>query len=393
MDRKLARRFAAFYFLLYLPIGMQAPYLFLYFKRVGFTDTELGTLAALPPLLSVLSPPLWGAVADAFGDRRRTLALLLVLGAISFPWLMYTTDLRLTLALLVLFSLFSSPPGAITDAIALENVERGGGDYGRLRVWGSVGFAAPLLAFGLILKKGAGEAAGSLYPMFVGYTIFRMVSAGWVGALPASRGSGNGRFDLRGARAFASARFLALAGCAVVATAAMSGYYLYFSIYLDEVGIADNLKGHFWVIAVAAETGMMLVIGRVIERLGLKWTFVLSLVGIAGRLFAFSFALGPVGIAAVQCLHALTFTAFTVSTITFVGRLTPPELRASGQSVWTAVTRGLGSATGSKMAGVVAGALGLMQMFRVYALVAAATVVAAVVLVREEEKPGTAQGR
>jgi PPP family 3-phenylpropionic acid transporter len=382
MDKRLARRFAAFYFLLYLRIGMQAPYLFLYFKRVGFTDTQLGTLAALPPLLNVLSPPVWGAVADAFGDRRRTLALLLVLGAVSFPWLMYTTDFGLTLALLVLFALFSNPPGAITDAIALENVERGGGDYGRLRLWGSLGFAAPLLAFGLILKKGAGEAAGSLYPMFVGYTIFRLVSAGWVGALPASRGGGNGRFDLRGARAFASARFLALAGCAVVATAAMSGYYLYFSIYLDEVGIADNLKGYFWVIAVGAETGMMLVIGRVIQRLGLKWTFVLSLVWIAGRLFAFSFALGPAGIAAVQCLHALTFTAFTVSSIMFVNELTPPELRASGQSVWMAVTRGLGSAAGSKMAGVTAGALGLMGMFRVYALAAAATVVAAAVLVR-----------
>ncbi len=389
MDERLRRRFASFYFLLFIPVGMQAPYLFLYFKRVGFTDPQLGTLAAVPPLLNLVSPPVWGAVADAFGDRRRTLAMLLVLAAGSFPWLMYTRDFGATLAVLTVFSMFAAAPEAIADAIALENVERRGGDYGRLRLWGSLGFALPLVVFGLVLRRAAGGAAESLYVIFIGYAIFRLASAGWVGMLPESRGGGEGGLDLRGARAFASGRFLALAGCAVVAAAAMAAYYLYFMIYLDEVGIADNLKGYFWVIAVGAETGMMLAIGWLMGRIGLKWTFVLSLLGCAGRLFAFSFALGPAGIAAVQCLHALTFTAFTVSSITFVNRLTPPELRASGQSLWMALTMGLGSAVGAKVAGVTAGALGLMGMFRVFAVAAAVAVMGAALLVRE---PGGESG-
>jgi len=94
-------------------------------------------------------------------------------------------------------------------------------------------------------------------------------------------------------------------------------------------------------------------------------------------------ALWPAAIAAAQCLHALTFTAFTVSSITFVNRLTPPALRASGQSVWMALTYGLGAAAGSKLAGMGASALGLMGMFRVFAVAAAVTVVGAAALVRE----------
>ncbi len=385
MDRGLTRRFAVFYFLVFLPVGMQAPYLFLYFKRVGFTDSQLGTLAALPPLLNVVAPPLWGAVADAFGDRRRTLAVLLVLAAVSFPWLMYVTSFEATLGVLLAFSGVAFAPMAIADAIALENVERKGGDYGRLRLWGSLGFAVPLLVFGLVLERGAGGEAASLYPIFMGFAIFRLVSAGWVGMLPASWGSRGRGFDWRAARVFWRPRFVALAGCAVVAAGAMSAYYLYFSIYLDEVGIADNVKGYFWVIAVAAETGMMLVIGGLMRRIGLKWTFVLSLVGCAARLFAFSFALGPAAIACVQCLHALTFAALTVSSITFVSRMTPAGLRASGQSLWMALTMGLGAALGSKLAGMAAGALGLMGMFQVFSVAAAAAAVGAVVLVREPE--------
>jgi len=390
MDRGLRRRFASFYFLVFLPIGMQAPYLFLFFKRQGFTDTQLGTLAAVTPILNMFAPPLLGALADMLGDRRRTLALLLGLSAIVFPGLMYAKSFAATLALMAAFSAVSAAPMAIADAITLENVERTRADYGRLRLWGSLGFAVPLIAFGAILGKGTDAPASSLYPIFIGYAISRLVSAGWVAALPRSHGERRGLLDLGAIRAFANRRFLALAGPAVVAGGAMSAYYLYFTIYLDQVGIADNLKGYFWVVAVAAETGMMLVVGRVIGRIGLKWTFVLSLAGISLRLLSFSLPLAPPAIAMVQLLHALTFTTFTVSTITFVSRVIPPELRASGQTLWLALTHGVGSAAGAKLSGIAAGAFGLMGMFRLFAVVAALAMVAAMVLVREPEDRSTA---
>ena len=392
MDRSLKRRFASFYFFLFLPIGIHAPYLFLYFKRLGFTDSQLGTLAAVTPLLNVFAPPLWGALADMFGDRRRMLAALLLCAALVFPWLSQASSFGVTLALMIVFSAFAFPPVAIADAIALENVERRGGDYGRLRMWGSLGFAVPLIAFGLVLGKGAGQSAASLFPIFISYTIFRLMSAAWVGVLPASHGERRGFFDLRAVKAFANWRFVALASCGVMAMGAMSAYYLYFTIYLDEVGIADNVKGYFWAIAVASETTMMIFVGGLVRRIGLKWTFTLGLFGCALRLFAFSFQLGPAGIAAVQLLHALTFTTVTVSSITFVSRLIPPELRASGQTMWMALTGGIGSAAGSKLAGVAAGAFGLMGMFRVFAGVAAVALVAAVILVKEppEREPSRA---
>jgi len=84
----------------------------------------------------------------------------------------------------------------------------------------------------------------------------------------------------------------------------------------------------------------------------------------------------------------LTFTAFTVSTITFVSRMVPPQLRASGQTLWVALTTGIGSGTGSKLAGVAAGAFGLTGMFRLFAVVAALAMVVAMVVVREPGRGG-----
>ena len=385
MANGLARRFSVFYFLLFLPVGMQAPYLFLFFKRQGFTDAQLGTLAAVSPIMNLLAPPLWGAIADSLGDRRRMLAVLLAAGALSFPWLMWSSSFGVTLVLVVVFSAFAFAPSPIADAIVLENLGQAGGDYGRLRLWGSLGFAAPLLVFGMVLKRGAGGAASSLYPIFIGYAACRLISVAWVGQLPPSRGHGERRLELNGARVLANPRFIALALCALAATGAMSAYYLYFSIYLDAVGIADNVKGYFWALAVGAETLMMLVIGPVIRRIGLKWTFVLGILGSVLRLFALSFPLSPLGIAATQLLHALTLTAFMVSGITFMSRMVPPEHRAAGQTLWSALTQGLGSATGSKLAGLAVAAWGLLPMYRAFSLVAAGALLAAIAFVREPD--------
>jgi PPP family 3-phenylpropionic acid transporter len=384
----LRRRFRVFYFLLYLPIGMQAPYLMLFFQRQGMTNAQLGTLAAVSPIMSFLTPPLWGVLADALGDRRRMLTILLIASGLAFPWLMWSPGFDTSLPLFVLFCAFSASPAAIADAITMENVGRMGGDYARLRLWGSVGFAVPLLAFGLLLKRGAGGSAASLHIIFIGFAVSRLLSAAWVRALPPSRNHSASRFGLRGALAFANRHFLVLALCGMLATGAMSAYYMYLSIYLDGMGIPDNMKGYFWAVAVASETGMMLVIGRVIRRLGLKWTFALGILGGAVRLFLFSLPLTPAEIACTQLLHALTLTTFMVASINLISRFTPPGLRATGQTLWVAVTTGLGATLGSKLAGAAVGAWGLQPMYRAFSLASAAGLLIAILFLREPAPEG-----
>ena len=321
MRRRPGLRFAALYFLMLLPVGLQTPYLFLFFQRRGLSDSQLGTLASVSPMVTLLVPPLWGMIADRLGDRRRLLALLLASSAVVFPCIIGVTSFLGTLVLMTLFSAFSMPPNALADAITLEHVEKTGEDYGRMRLWGSVGFASP--------------------------------------------------------------RFLCLALCALIGWGAMSSYYLYFSIYLDRIGVADNAKGYFWAIAVAAEIVMMFCVGGLIRRIGVKWTFTIGIAGVALRLFAYSLLHQPLYVAPVQCLHALTFAAFSVSSITFVSRLVPPELRASGQTLWMALTSGLGAALGSKLAGAAVSALGLASMYRLFGAAAALAMVIAVLGVRE----------
>jgi PPP family 3-phenylpropionic acid transporter len=82
-------------------------------------------------------------------------------------------------------------------------------------------------------------------------------------------------------------------------------------------------------------------------------------------------------------LHGLTFGAFYVASVAFLSRCVPPELRASGQALFAAVTFGIGGLVGYAASGAGYDWLGGPRLFAV----AAALEVAAAVLVLQAAPP------
>jgi PPP family 3-phenylpropionic acid transporter len=52
------------------------------------------------------------------------------------------------------------------------------------------------------------------------------------------------------------------------------------------------------------------------------------------------------GLAAAQCLHALSFGAFHIAAVTIIHQSVPRSLRATGQTVYSSLAYGVGSALG-----------------------------------------------
>src|SRR5688572_7516012 len=97
------------YFLYYAAAATLLPFLTIYYQDLGLTGTQIGFLASLPPLLSLVSAPVWGVVSDSLKRRRLSLLiaisgavlLALMLSAVrAFVWLIPSV---------ILFSFFFSP--------------------------------------------------------------------------------------------------------------------------------------------------------------------------------------------------------------------------------------------------------------------------------------------
>lgn len=387
--RRYLRIFTSYYFVAFIPWGIYSPYLPLFFQRSGRTDAEIGALLALPPLLMILAPPAWGAVADRLRDRKRVLLILLAVSALIFPAFWFgRSSFPVAMIVMAVFTFFFTPSEPLSDAITMEHLPNAGGDYGRIRLWGSLGFIFPLLLMGAILKPASGASLGvdSLAPVFVLFVAFRLLALAWATRLPSGEKIPSGRFDWRALRVLASRPFIILATCAFISRLGTQGLYVFFSIYLDKLHMADNLKGYFWAIGVLSEVVVMFFAGRIMTRVSIKWLFAASLAASAARLFALSFPLSFAAVALVAPLQGVSFAAFHVPAVTFIGRVAPPHLRASGQTLFAAIAGGLGGVVGAQVSGAVAGQIGILGLFRVMSVVVLVSLAAFVTLFRLESE-------
>lgn len=378
-------RFGAFYFLSFAAVALHGIYGNLYFQRRGLSKLELGILSIIPAWLNAAAPLAWGFVSDSLRRRRLPMFAMHLGTALLYPAFWYWNgESFLTLCVLMgVFTFFFSGTIPLTDAWALSYLARRGGDYGRLRSWGSVGFIAPLIGSLFALRRSDVRTAAALLPVFVGFTAFRLISSAWSFGLPEpANETRRGKLDWRSLRVYAHPYALVFFFSMFVGRFIFGPYYTYFSIYLDELGVPDGAKGVYWIVAVGAETVIIAVSGRLLARFGEVPLLVAGLGAMSFRLLVFSFEPAWHVVLATQALHALTFGGTHVASVRVIHRLTPEPFRASGQTFLGALV-GAGGVLGGVVGGVWAEAHGLASLYRLLGIVAAMATIAVAIGFRQ----------
>ena len=385
--------FRAFYFLLFVPWGISAPFLPLFFKRQGLTDAQVGFLAAIAPFLMVFSPLLWGAAADRTRNPKAIVILLLAAQGALFPTFLLSRDFHVLVLMNLVFSFFSVALIPMSDALTFRHLGPRAGEYGTIRLWGTLGFIFPLATMGALLGKGGGNG-GSLSPLFVVFSLGSAAALVTALRLP-NPGRGQGRRSSGGLAAdpreqseapeasapqgrrrsafhlLAQKEVLVFLVAAFVARLAAQPGFVFFSIYLDELGVADSVKGYLWALGAICEVPIMRAAPRLLERPGLKWLLALAIGLGAARLFALSFRLSLPALLVVQPVLAVTFAGFHIPTLTFVNRIAPPSMQASAQTLFSGLIYGLSGVVGSPLGGWLSEAVGIFGLYRALAAVMA----------------------
>jgi PPP family 3-phenylpropionic acid transporter len=101
--------------------------------------------------MRIFGPNLWGWVADH--TRRRVLVLRLtsIAAVCVFTGMFWGESFAYFFALLILLNLFTSAQGPLSEAQMLSAMRGDLTHYGRLRLWGSVGFIVAVMVSGQLL--------------------------------------------------------------------------------------------------------------------------------------------------------------------------------------------------------------------------------------------------
>lgn len=346
-------------------IGFFNPYLPLWLKDLGLPLLAISLLTSAQSLTRLFAPYVWGALSDRTGERVRlmrysaTAALVLSCGL----WWPEGGVFWLGAVLLLMFS-HTSAMMPMSEAAMAHLVSQGGQfdarRYGRVRLWGSLGFLLTVFAAGSWFE---GFGMGH-FPGWTLLTLLAVVGSTWW--LPDQREAAPHARDehlpvwpvLRQAEVrwfFASIFFHVLSHVSL---------YVFFSLYLDSLGYSKAVIGLLWAVSVVVEVSWFFTQSRWLPRWPLTvWLVVCGLVMAARMGLTAAFGSSLMLLLAVQCVHALTFAAHHTTCIALVSHYFPARLRGRGQALFTVIGYGLSGVTGGLGGGYLAKAFGLSSVY------------------------------
>ncbi len=356
-------------------LGLFNPYSPLWLSHLGYSTLAIGAFAALQSWTRIAAPYGWGWLAD-HGGRRVTLlraAAVLSLLAAGALWLVRDAGaLALGLVVAALF-LANGAFTPIAETLVLRHLHGPGGldarRYGRVRLWGSVGFIGSVLLFGVVLQR-------------MGIQALPLLTLGMFALLALVTWQLPRQLEPPAAAQVRAAVWPVLrqpvlqwffAGV-MLTVLAHSSLYAFFSLYLDAQGYGKAAVGAMWAVAVAAEIAFFALAGRRFERIDPYRWLVWAALASALR-FALTAAFGEHGavLVAAQLMHALTFAAQHMACTTLIARYFPDQLRARGSALYSTLGYGIPGVVGGVAGGLLSQRFGLASVFWAAALCAVAS--------------------
>jgi len=369
------------YFGYFLALGAYLPFITLYYERLGLSGMEIGTLAAIPLVVSSATALLWGAAADALRRHRLVLGIAL-LGSPAVVLLIARAEGYAGLAPLVaVFALFNSPIVPLLDSAALEAAEESGRDYGTLRVWGTIGWSISTWLVGALIQD---RGTRVMFYAFAGVMALTFVASQLgptrIRVLRSSLGHGLRRLLLR-------ADMLSFLVAIFLLSTTTGAVTAFFSIYLDGLGAGEGMIGLSWMVSSVSEIPVMAGAAWLRRRIGTRGLLMTGFAVYAFRWLLFSIITDPIWALLPQLLHGLSFGAFLVGGVTFMSERAPEGLGTTAQAVFTTVCYGLAAIVGALGGGYLYDQVGMAGLFRVLFAVAAVGLVVLWAALRVSGRP------
>ncbi|MCP3101233.1 MFS transporter [Myxococcus sp. K15C18031901] len=373
---------AGFYFLYFASVGIILPFLPAYLRSLSLSATQVGVLLGLSPAISLLAPHLWGHIADRTGRAARVLTALTLGAALAFSLVATSRTFPALVATMALYACFASSFTPLMDTLTLHHVARTGDSFARVRLFGSVGFIVSTVLFGLF-APGVGPAVVRVPLLLLSALV------PWSLLLKDTTAPDRGLHPLAGLRLLRHADMRWLLAGTCLHWMACAPFHGTFSIHVMELGLSTTVVGLVAGLGVLAEVGVMAFYPRLTEARTPRQVLTFAFAASAVRWGGMALTSTAGGLVALAPLHGLTFGAFYVASVAFLTRRVPPELRASGQALFAAVTFGLGGLVGYMSSGAGYDWLGGHRLFAVAAVL---EVAAAVFVSRAVSAPAREQG-
>lgn len=333
--------FGFFFFWCYGFVGAFPPYITLFFSEKGMTALQIGMLMSIMQFMRIFAPNIWGWTADLLQRRVQVLRFTSAGALVAFIGMFFGDTFMQFAAVMVALNLFTGAQGSQSEALLLAEMRGDLTYYGRLRLWGSVGYIALVSVSGVLL-----DWHGIRLVPWICWTVLAMA---FIASMrfhespipPVHRDMPSMGTLLKRREVVA---FFTSTGLMI---AAHTSLYIFLSLYLAQHGYSKLMIGMLWAVGVIAEIVFFFYQAPIFHRFGVRLVMMASLLVAGVRFLMVGFGVESLLVLLVaQVLHAITFGAHHSASVATIQRWFTGPMQTRGQALYASLSYGVGGTFG-----------------------------------------------
>ncbi len=336
------------YFLVLCCTASWLPLLADYCDNKGLNGTEKSLIIIITPVMMFLVQPLYGLMADKWGYKK-TILVASFFSSLSYLGYLYDGGFVWLIVVTIIMSIFYNTIQPVLDSLALLLAKKNPVfSYGTLRIAGAAGWAFTSIITGQVIDANNitmifWVSFISMFLVFV-FSFFLKEDKKAMSAI-------DGSTFKNLAQVIKSPSLLLLLVCVFIISAGTSTIWYFYSTYMKENGASASLVGYGLSFQGLCELPLFYFSVRIIFRLGLKLTLLLTVTATIVRLLLYSVVKNPFAALPIELLHGFSWSLFWVVCVEYVNKLVDKNWLATGQSLLYVAYYGIGTILGTYWTG------------------------------------------
>ncbi len=359
----MTKLLGAYYFFYFALVGVYVIFMPKVLLELGYSTIEVGIIYAAAPFMRFLLPFVFRHYL-ALTPKVYLLSLLFTFTGT----LLFIASVESFWAYLLANLLFGAAMGIslpYIETIALASLSKS--HYGKVRLWGSLGFMGIALWLGKVLET----------PREALYYLSAMAFLTFVFGTLLIKYDTTSHISAQDDASFSLTKYWAFWGSIFLMQVGFGGFYNFFTIYETSHGISLEMTSWMWSFGVICEIVMLYFQGPLLQKNLLNILQFATLVTALRWMMLYIFPDSITLTFASQSLHAISFALYHTAAITYVFSLYTQKKLA--QQFFLGIAFGLGGSVGAVLSGQIYGE----KMFLIEAII---TFMAFVVLLVHQKR-------
>ena len=352
----LKTRFGIMMFLQYAIWGSWTTALGAHLDKLGFSGSEISAIYGCLWLGCIIAPFIGGQIADRLFPTQLFLSIAHLLGGVLLYFTALQTEFSSMWTWMFAYCLLYAPTLALTNSICFRNLENAEVEFGKVRMWGTIGWIAVgwMVTFMRSQWQTADWTGGSDLLMFA--AVASIIMGVYCLTLPKTPPVTSQKSPLAFLEALSLLKdrnFLIFMMASFVVTTELQFYYIPTAPFLLDMGAEETWLTAIKTVAQIAEVVVLLFLLHIsIQKLGVRLTMVIGILAWPIRYFLFMVPSLPVIVTSLT-LHGFGYAFFFVTSQIYVNMKANDDMRASAQAMLTFFTLGVGNYLGTLFTGYI----------------------------------------